>query len=813
MTSRTRLCLFAALATLLGASSLGAAYDSLAWVLPVAGAVLLVAGIGELCRRFAVPVLLTPLLTVVAVFGYLTAVFASDTAIGGVLPDAAAVRSLSAEVSQGFSDMRLLAAPVPTNTGMVLITVAGVAAVALLVDLLAVTLRRAALAGLPLLALFAVPSAVVPNGVGWLPFVLSAGGFLALLLAEGRDRLGRWGRPLGLGRAVTAVTPDAEEHAETSPLAAVGRRIGAAAVGVALFLPALVPGLSGGVFGGSGGGLPTGNGSNSVTTFNPIVALKGYLERRTPKELMRVTTSDRDPGYIRMAALDRYNGTTWSESSLSGGKRSRIADGMPAPAGLDNKLTPSARVRTTIKVDNLDVHWLPTPYPPTTAKAKGDWRYDAATQTIFSSRASTRKLKITVFSRKVAPDPEMLRQAAVPDESLSPFVELPTNISESVQTLVDTITRNKPTAYDKAVAIQNYFRTSFSYDVSVPRGNSNRDLDNFIQFKRGYCEQFAAAMAIFARIEGIPARVSIGFTRGERRKDGSWSVTTADAHAWPELYFAGAGWLPFEPTPLGGQGRAVTPTYSVVGPTGTVSDPGAANGSGAAGAASRNNKLDALTQRDTIDECPSRKYTVERICVRPTGPALDANIGKNRSSRLGWLLAGLMVLALLLAAPSTGRRIVRRRRWATARTPAAAAHAAWSELRDDARDFGRGWSRAASPRRAGAALVGAAGLTGPAATAVGRLVALEERARYARSDGGLPLDDAVLDELAKAVAAVRAALAAAAGRRRRWRARLFPSSALTRVRVVAAGLADVLDAVDRTGARLRSLVLRSRPVG
>src|SRR5262249_24547077 len=86
---------------------------------------------------------------------------------------------------------------------------------------------------------------------------------------------------------------------------------------------------------------------------------------------------------------------------------------------------------------------------------------------------------------------------------------------------------------------------------------------------------------------GIPSRIGYGFTAGAPTGTGSYTVTTHDAHAWPELYFQGYGWLRFEPTPSGpnGQGTAYAPVYSQTpgggtGPprlaTGPTSNPGTA---------------------------------------------------------------------------------------------------------------------------------------------------------------------------------------------------------------------------------------------
>ena len=70
--------------------------------------------------------------------------------------------------------------------------------------------------------------------------------------------------------------------------------------------------------------------------------------------------------------------------------------------------------------------------------------------------------------------------------------------------------------------------------------------------RKGYCEQFAGTFAAFARSLGLPARVAVGFTQGTLGPDGLYHVEGKHAHAWPEVYFSGIGWVPFEPTPTRG---------------------------------------------------------------------------------------------------------------------------------------------------------------------------------------------------------------------------------------------------------------------
>ena len=90
-------------------------------------------------------------------------------------------------------------------------------------------------------------------------------------------------------------------------------------------------------------------------------------------------------------------------------------------------------------------------------------------------------------------------------------------------------------------------------------GDGFEVIAEFLEKKSGYCVHFSSAMAILARMAGIPARISLGYLPGDRVVGAdtrlSYTVGTDDLHAWPELYFSGVGWVPFEPTPGAGSCR------------------------------------------------------------------------------------------------------------------------------------------------------------------------------------------------------------------------------------------------------------------
>src|SRR5699024_1547812 len=262
--------------------------------------------------------------------------------------------------------------------------------------------------------------------------------------------------------------------------------------------------------------------------------------------------------------------------------------------------------------------------------------------------------------------------------------------------LAERITAEEGTAHDKAVALQEWFTGGrFTYDLTPPPVPQGEDpLDYFLFENRvGYCEQFAGAMALLARQAGIPARVGIGYTSGTANGDGTWEVYESDAHAWPELYFEGAGWLRFEPTPAssGGQGTATVPDHAD-GLSAVPPDDGAAG---------------SQDSEEAGGSAPSEASPRPQVPTAspPSSAAPDAEnqgaAGGDRGSSggPGWWWAALVPAALLLAAlPALARFAVRRTRWLRAGSATERAHAAWRELRDDSRDLGIAWSAAESPR-------------------------------------------------------------------------------------------------------------------
>ena len=158
----------------------------------------------------------------------------------------------------------------------------------------------------------------------------------------------------------------------------------------------------------------------------------------------------------------------------------------------------------------------------------------------------------TVVSQIVFPQASELRAAGTdyPSWVKQRFLQLPPTLPNRVRELAHDLTASHDNPYDKALALERYLR-SIPYSESIPAPPAKKDAVDWFLFeeKRGYCDYYASSMAIMARAVGIPARIASGYARGVYDEEtGTWTVRERDAHTWPELYFPGYGWIPFEPT-------------------------------------------------------------------------------------------------------------------------------------------------------------------------------------------------------------------------------------------------------------------------
>jgi protein-glutamine gamma-glutamyltransferase len=131
--------------------------------------------------------------------------------------------------------------------------------------------------------------------------------------------------------------------------------------------------------------------------------------------------------------------------------------------------------------------------------------------------------------------------------------------------------------YEVVSRIERDLRLRYRYDERPPLPPEGEPplVDFLLHSRRGFCQHFAGAMALMLRMNGIPARVAVGYTNGDYDPGSdSFLVLDRDAHSWVEVLFPRSGWLPFDPTP----GRSVPNPASASSPDFAL--PSAAGGPG-----------------------------------------------------------------------------------------------------------------------------------------------------------------------------------------------------------------------------------------
>jgi transglutaminase-like putative cysteine protease len=728
---------------------------------------------------------------------YLNLTFAHSSAIGGVVPSDNSIHALARLWHAAFVEFRY-SPPVPDLPAVSFVTAVGIGAVAIAVDILAVRLRRPAVAGLPLLLLFSVPVASnlkVFDAPELAIFAASLAGYLALLSADGRERLRMWGRLVTFRHVQSA--EETGSGPDTKELSASGRRIGLAAVCLAIVIPLILPSTRvRDVFNTTADGSGHAGTGAGGAALSPLLTVGRVLQGKA-KPVFSYTTNSADPGeqYFQVYVVNyssRQN--TWLQPSYTD---SKAVDGdkplLPAQGVTSSTPVNKVTTKITINADDAGPAFLPIPYAPHQLHVDGvvGWRETAGTLMVYNLGTDMARLHYTVQSEEVNTQKADIQDDEAQGSIAAQYATPPTGAdAQQLTAIADQVTRNAQTPLQEAKRLETWFQSSaFKYSLKPDLPQTNWLVPFLTSVRTGYCVQYAQAFAILARALGIPARIAIGYTAGTPGPGHTWDVTTADAHAWPELYFPGYGWLRFEPTPSGshGQGTAEVPVYG---------------GGGQAGSSSPNSAVNPHGQNlgDTNSGGgPKGKAGFNRNVHLAGGDS--ASTTKRASSGMGFAIAIPVALFLLIVWPALTRLITRRRRWLSASGDAATAHAAWRELTDDLADYGLGCEPGETPRAVARRVTMQARLNETAASAVRRLAAAEERAQYART----PAPGAGLKA---AEVAVRRAVADSVPRRQRLRARLVPASTVLAARHLLQRGNEMLSWLDSSWPALRRQLRR-----
>jgi|GEM_PF-5037076 len=280
------------------------------------------------------------------------------------------------------------------------------------------------------------------------------------------------------------------------------------------------------------------NNSKTQSELSPLVGMSEQLRDEETQVLFTATANEVQ--YWRVAVLDDFDGESWSVSSNSKQEPEKI------PAGVETR-----NLSASIQLTNLAAKFLPTFYSTKTVSSEDIDFLESGV--IFSNNS-----KLTNYSITAQAPPRDLNVAQIEasseqaPSSTDVSTLLPVDFDEEIIALSQSIVSNKSSVHEQAISLRDFFLDgSFVYDLEVDYSSSTNAMQEFLEKRRGFCEQFATTYAAMARSVGIPARVVVGFSPGALDANGRFTVTNKEAHSWVEVYLSNFGWLTIDPTPSG----------------------------------------------------------------------------------------------------------------------------------------------------------------------------------------------------------------------------------------------------------------------
>lgn len=434
-------------------------------------------------------------------------------------------------LDRGIDQIRVGQAPVPPSPGLGLVLVLGAALLWLALDLVVLSAGATGAAALALLGLW-TPVVIYAGDIGPLAFVLGAVALLAL---------------------VAAVPPDGSRAPGPSPRQVPGILLGAAAVGViALVAAPVLPAIPGwsvvtppvlfDVPGGPGGG---------TEQLASDLDLRASLGDRSGRVTLTYTSSAGTGVPLRLYTLTQFDGRRWSRGDDVQGRLPN--QDLLWPEAVE---TPGedAWNDVLITIEGLETTSVPMPLEPRVVASGGSWRYSPERDELISQAplASGETYLVRQAPRDLSA--ARLRGDVAVEAPGRDHLEVPeSQYADEIADLAREITADATDPYSQALALQSYLRNAavFTYSLDLPEPVTDDAVFDFLTQRTGYCVQFATAFTVMARTLGLPTRVGVGYLPGrpDTTQPGTYVVTGAEAHAWPEVHFEGAGWVRFEPTP------------------------------------------------------------------------------------------------------------------------------------------------------------------------------------------------------------------------------------------------------------------------
>jgi transglutaminase-like putative cysteine protease len=255
---------------------------------------------------------------------------------------------------------------------------------------------------------------------------------------------------------------------------------------------------------------------------------------RLPAEVVFSSTEPTESRW-RLVALTRYDGRTWMPPD----DYRTVGEQLQEPLGVKNPR------EATITLGALDANWLPVP----------DRVLSVTTPVLLDGGVGgllVRDLPEQGASYDVSFEPTTVDYEAISAINATPRIDVlfdDVAVPPEIDILATRITEGAETDLRRAQRIAEYLVTEYRLDPDAPAGHSIGVLDLFLsEVKRGRDEQFVAAYALLANSVGLPVRISVGFNT-QLASGGGTQASSSDVTVWPEVEFAGVGWVPFDPVP------------------------------------------------------------------------------------------------------------------------------------------------------------------------------------------------------------------------------------------------------------------------
>lgn len=668
-----------------------------------------------------------------------------------LIPTPASIRGLIDSVGAALDKASVDFAPIPVRPGYVILIAAGMWILTTIGEVGTFRWRRPLVASIGAVGMFAFVMVVGSRTGAWVLVVLFLIALFTYWSLEAAHRLRSWG---------SWVAAWGEENDEPPVLThSAARRMGASSILIALVVPLFLPAIGSAVVSwksGIGDGAGTGGGGGGGGSVDPLVSIAPQIINQSDTELFRVRTENLTRW--RLNTLEEIDGDVWKPSD---GELNDFVTPPPEVHGL-----PARERSAEFTITGLEGEALPTRYPTATLEfveggEQEDLRVSSTNKDI--SIAGGVEQGLTYIVRALEPDVSF-QDLADADATASPaflnLTALPSGdpLHPDIVALRDSWTEGADNDFEQLVAIQDRLRgPEFIYDLDVqtaeeiaqpPEGH----LYNFLlETRTGYCQQFATSFALLSRSLGFPTRIAVGFLPGEsiEGEDNRFLVKGEDAHAWPEVFFKGAGWIAFEPTPRTDR-FAAAPGYTSnlpQSPDGQLG--GAFPPSDSAPIEDPNTRATGDPRRGREDIVPDIRFDGELAGDEAVGDAW-----KKPFTRLVFIALGAVILFLIAVPTLKASRVKRRYRRAT--TPAGRAAAAFAEFELEAAELAARRRRSESAPSYARRVSEMSRLDEQPAI---RLAWIYERAEY----GGDEINPGVADEARRIARSLRASLWSNAG--------------------------------------------------